>query len=116
MSIYLKSIADILQFNKKTKIEGIVQLKKMGGGAGGRLDVNQELKVLYTLKNRGWRSGVCEPRIEGIVQFKQEEDQWSYKRSPDYCPGKTTTMKKQEVLLKIFCQNICSSPAIKKHN
>ena len=29
-------------------------------------------------------------------------DQWSYKRSPDYCPGITTTMKNKKSCCKSF--------------
>ena len=50
------------------------------GGGGGRVGVNQELKVLYNLKKRtgggqgrGRGCGVVrEPRIEGIVQLKKK--------------------------------------------
>ena len=33
---------------------------------------------------------------------KPEKDQWSYKRSPDYCPGITTTTKNKKHCCKSF--------------
>ena len=46
------------------------QKKEAGVGGSG---VNQELKALYDLKKDGLGSGGCDPRIEGIVQFKRGE-------------------------------------------
>ena len=43
-------------------------------------------------KKSGGRGGGCVPRMEVIVKRKPE-DQWSCKRSPDYFPGITTTVK-----------------------
>ena len=41
---------------------------------------------------------------------KKPEDQWSYKSSPEYWPGITTTIKNK----KHWCEN-CSSTEIKKN-
>ena len=88
MQVYYNLIKKQWGGRCETKIIGIVQFKKWGGGSGvgcepriegivqfikktegGGVGVYQELKVLYNLKKTGWGSGGCEPRIEHILQF-----------------------------------------------
>ena len=66
-------------------------------------------KVLVIPRNRWLRLKMTEKLFTGMLNHNQKtkKEQWSYKRSPDYCPGITTTMKNKKHCCKRFLK-ICA--------